>query len=283
MGIFLSCEKVIPYKGPSPARKLVLNGAFAPDSGWQVQLTQSLGITDDLPEHISFATVRLTSLSDGWEEELVHMDSGRYETRKHYGRIGGEYEMSVVASGFPSIKAKDKIPSSPMVRFLDTLSSDLDGIPVLQLQLEITDQETIDAYVIEVFERHPFIDQLAEAHLYLYEFDPKIANEGLGNDQGAFDRLFLPDTGWENQRSTITFAIERFPSLEPVGQDSTEIRIRVSAVSADYYAYQRSFVRYSLAYYYLSFPQSQGVHSNVDDGFGIFGAYTPVDIPLVIK
>lgn len=281
-----SCEKIIPYKGPNPARKLVLNSAIAPDSVWRVQITQTLGITDTLPNQITFASVQLTSQSEGWVEDLVHVDSGWYESQTHPGRAGDAYEIQVSAPGFPVIKAADRIPPSPLVRFVDTMSSNLDGIPVLQVQLEITDQESIDAYVIEAVEISPFSWQFPELeynhHLYLYEFDEKIENEGLGNDQGSFDRLFLPDTDWENQTSIISFAIE-WPYIEPVPEDSMEIQLRISAVSKDYYAYQRSFVRYSLAYYYLSFPQLQGVYSNIDGGYGIFGAYHPTEIPLIIK
>ncbi|MEM7655064.1 MAG: RNA polymerase sigma-70 factor [Bacteroidota bacterium] len=271
-----ACQKPILYTGPEITPRLVVESHFQPDSTWHLFLSKSQSINDSVSVR-RVLDARVLLKGPAWEEEMV-LSGLQYVTPSRRPVEGAAYELSVFADGLGSVFAKDTVPYAPDIEVLDTLTTAVSGQRAIVVELELTPHPLTRYHLIEAYQVLQYEgDSTVAFPVTLIDLDEKIANEGLGNNGGMFSQLYVPGTDWEGETQLLRFAIDRifFPS-DPQDPNPPRffIQLDVSGVSQARYLYQRQMRQYNISNGLGILPQALDIPSNIQQGLGIFGAYS---------
>ena len=268
----LSCEKVIEPPIPQLPDLLVLNGIFSPDSPWEVELTESGSSLDTLPlPPVTLARVKLLNEARGENIILEHIGEGKYQHPDIQPISSEEYHIQVEVPDFPVLTASSQVPAPVSATVVDTTTGTYLGDDALFFQLEINDDPEVENfYLIEVIRR----DQRdgSAFHNLLASLDENSENDVFGEDQLDTQRIYLPDKQFTGLPYITQFAtlISRNDLFNRPGEISLEIHL--FSVTEDLYEYLKTLELSQLRD--PTFSQPIQIHTNVDNGLGIFGGYT---------
>lgn len=309
-GYFTSCEKDIEFKGKISDPMLVLNSMLTPDSVVSARLSQSrfvLGESKPI-NPIPGATVSLFVNGDS-KEQLVHDANGVYRG-SYFPNPGDEITIEVEADGYDRVKSRTIIPGTPNVTVNDstvTTSEEEynDSMPAnsvykitrqdIRLQLQLTDAPNEENYYYikatqnyyrdgELLTSWPVELKLSEVLKDNITGTGFIFEElfGEGGDSNKVENLFsdffvngkdiLFDFSFHDTLESAAYVNgEKIDEEEEV---TVEYIIEIGEISKDLYQYVISGNKAENAKDYGPFTEPVQVHTNIENGIGILGAYT---------
>ena len=296
-----SCERTVTLDLPEHESKLVVNSIFSNDSIWKLSVSQSTGILDNddfgfmdnaevtiyqdgnFLETLSLETIETTTYdyTTGQEEieEIPFYTSENVATSNH------EYSVEVAVNGFETASATATLPTPVNISevTVENLFADVEeGYQQQEGSLSITfdDPEGENFYELKVWAAFEYTysdyifndsinDYIAQEvteevfyNIYLETNDVALSNDANKSGQSILftDEFFEGDTK--------TLALQTYDAIPLDGSIVVELR----SISKEVYLYNSSYnnQRWSRD---DPFSEPIFVYSNIENGFGIFGAY----------
>ena len=278
------CVKILNDDLKTKETKLVLNAAISPDSLYTVNISRTFNIFEDESAHnlpfIDSADVKLyedgTFLSD-----LKNIGYGNYINPGFYPEIGKEYKVDASYGSYKSIESKTTIP--PVVHI-----SDFDTV-VLQYFNEYNGHE--EQYIgILKYNDPEGVDNkyLLNCRIAVTDIDGSVywydqAIWPIEGDERFYDgsvngRLLWSDQYTDGNEVTVRFVFNTVYNYDKSKSRNTEkvhFLFSFQSVNSDYYTYLKSYdVYWESGGGEDPFAEPVVVHSNVENGYGIFGGYS---------
>ncbi|MDD2475190.1 MAG: DUF4249 domain-containing protein [Dysgonamonadaceae bacterium] len=311
IGCFISCEKTIEFKGAISDPLLVMNGVLTPDSVVSIHLSQSRFILGDVAPftHISDATVSLF-VNGSLKEQLTYDSEGIYRGT-YFPKAGDEIKIEVIASGHKAIKSQTVIPhplnivsdSTVTIRDEEYTSPGpqnivfINKVRSMQLQLKLTDNiNEENYYYIKAIQNFYRKDELVMNRMIELNLSEMLKNNSMDTDN-IFEEIFgeggstyLTDNLFSDfyvNGKEILFDFSLSDPVETIKYVNGEIAnnendeeleatleyiIEVGEFSKDMYQYVISGNKAANAED-AGFSEPVQVHSNIENGIGILGAY----------
>lgn len=253
------CEKEV-YMKPANSPRLCINCILNPDSIVTATLTLSRGVTNNFDfEPVDDATIILTT-GKGYIDTLNALGNGNYNL--NYKPTGGvPYNLFVAHEKYDNISSTTTVPAYPHIdwKITDTVSSyPSENKYFVKINVEIHDNPNeTNYYWMETFETNaPFIDG----------FNRSIDTE---SKYGYVYYYFLrfSDDDYNGQTMSLSF-------VKKLGY-----RRHVWTCDKHYDQYLKSSLKARLnAEKDLPFREPVQIFSNIENGYGIFGAVVATSI-----
>ncbi len=268
----VSCEKVLFMDLPDEDRKIVMNGIIAPGYGLWLNVSSSVG-TSEIPvySYVPINNAQVEYYQDGiLISSLVGNGYGDYYETDFKPEAKAEYNIVVIAPGFPRASAVVNIPERVDIMDFDT-SSVLKRVDIHNqnyheieffVNFTISDPEEVDNYYMlgaffsDDCTFYPLAAESADLNMNIYIKD-------------GIDVLAWTDqnTNGQTRQYDVKFKLSRYAGFE------TDIEIRLYSIEEAYFSYLKT---YSQNYTVLNdgslLYEPVLVSSNVSGGYGILAA-----------
>ena len=285
-----ACETAVEIDLPEEEPRLVLNSLFQAGSLWAVGVSESQSVLSNKPlKAVTTATVEIVESGSvvetlTYEPERVDRPfvSPLYWGRRHRPEAGRTYTIRAAAPGFPTAEATAYVP------------------PPLPLSVRVDRTQTVDTYFgaqdheITV----TFSDPAGTADYYALAVY-RVIDRGSGDGAGVYssigfssgdavlrenrlvdddffevdgdpfyDRAYFSDASIDGQAHTFKI---RTSTYDEEGLDE-QYFIVLQSLSSDFYEYLRTR---EISDYTGENPFAEpvSIHSNIQNGFGIFAGY----------
>lgn len=295
--VCFSCSKDVDGIESDFESKIVLNSVFMPGEIMTVDLSTSRNIFDSNStiQAINSASVEVTDLTSGTTHSLVAIGDGKYESETFRPDYGRQYTINVSADGFESVEATSEVPYPAFIKEPEAYQGDFDEegeLRELFVNLEFYSESSEPQYYVwEIVNEDSngsldfnYTDVLDNPVLL---FSDDSNTESVLADESFQTRVFLSNDGMSEgpiQTSfvTMTEPATAFQFGDEVDPDADVlINVRVMTVSKDLYDYYKSMEVYRLrGTINSSITQPVDIHSNVENGLGIFAGFTAKELPI---
>ena len=307
---FISCEKTIEFKGTVTDPLLVLNSVLTPDSVVSIHLSQSRFYLGELApfKHITDATVSVF-VNGSLKEQLTSDAEGMYKGT-YFPKAGDEIKIEVKADGYDLVKSQTVIPhasdivSDSTVTIIEkeyvspaqTNTTYISRERNMQVQLKLKDNiNEENYYYIKATQNFYRKDELVMNRIIELNLSEVLKNN-ITDGGNIFDEIF-GEGGNTNRTDNlvsdfyingkeILFDFSFSDLLESIkyvngeitddGNDDKEATveyiIEIGAFSKDMYQYVIS-ANEAANSKDVPFTEPVQVHSNIENGIGILGAY----------
>ncbi len=281
---FSGCVKIINDDLEKKETKLVINAAISPDSIFLVNLSRTFNIFDDessknLP-FIDDAEVKLYE-NGIFLTTLNNSGYGYYINPGFYPVVGNEYRVEASSGSYKSVESITVIPPAvPIVDFDTALISVTDEYNGKEIRyvgiLKYNDPGGIDnQYQLSC----KFLAMDSQGNMYWN----KTGIWPLEGDERFFDRgsngnLLWSDGYTDGNEVTVRFQFySSYVYEEGKSRDTQKIHFLFSlqSINKDYYTYLKSVgIYWETGGSDNPFAEPVVIHSNVENGYGIFGGYS---------
>ncbi len=296
----VSCERTVDVDLPPHTPKMVMHCLFSPDSTFQTALTISQDILE--PSEFNFVTDATLSLyeDDDFLETLTPNDfsfevwdnwgfeqtekEGAFFTSENVAKVDKTYRLEVSAEGFEDIEATTTVPALVEIEEVQTTNVFTEEGEYLDnafMNVSFSDPVGDNYYEIRAYADVIYAD-------YEYYFDSTLNdyvpgdvivtdtfrqeiyleyNDPLGLDAlGSGSSIFLEDGLFEGNTANIKLIV--YDNVIA----GTEILVELISHSKDSYLYKTSRIKHEWSRD-DPFSEPVFVYSNVENGYGVFGAY----------
>ena len=282
-----SCIKEVELVTPPFTSRLVVSSIMNPDSTIRVHIGQTLARTDTSSNHLSDALVLLY-------KNDISLDTLSYESRGWYFSTetpdtGSLYRIEVAHPSFPAVTSECLVPAPPVIDSVSfTVGEQLDkeGGPITRFTVVMDDPSNeINFYELILYSSNPSDPtvQPTQTSRIIQLDDPTLLSDS--NWDFAPSTLFYSDALFNGQRGSISFNLKWGGYPTP---DSPPYYLVIRNISPSYYHYLRSWsvhrfnqnttfnTRDPLTLLFQGEPVE--LYTNVDQGYGIFGAYNEIQV-----
>lgn len=314
--LLASCEKDIEFKGEMSKPLLVVNGFITPDSVIKVQVSKSRFFLSKAERTFPKVTDAKVSLyiNNSLLETIPHTAEGMYVSSIK-PLPGDVVKIVVEKSGETTVNSETTVPKKVFIVKIDTLNSKIiytsgyyDG-GTYQTDSAHTSTETnmllkfsdninernfyrISMRIVEHYE-----DSIAEKSHYLSSDDIVFGTDNTNPLDGGFsyNRYYeFSDDVFNGKNYGLKISHYRSeyrkpdentkPGYEDPNAPKIPLRveyfIQLQSISRDYFFYLRSLSKNSDSVPFFTEPVQ--IHSNVENGIGIFGSYSIHEHKVVI-
>lgn len=268
VGMLYSCEKEIPYLGDEIDDQLVLVSYIeAGDDKVRCSLSKTASILNT-EEIVFFNNANVQVRKNGsLIGTAVSMGDGWYEIQSEVA-VDDVYSITAAQEGFETITAETKVPAYPTNFELIDLQTIDDGYGAYyRARLSFDDPVGTDYYQLLVYEDPEFSNAYAAGFSTsnpIFQDD-----DGFGGSEWYYGNdAFFSDELFEGDRAD--FEIEFY-----LGSD--QAKIQLLRCSREFYLYQKSVNKYRETAGDF-FAQPVQIFSNVENGLGVVGAYSFVEL-----
>jgi len=268
-------EQIVEIEIPPHEPRLAINAIFlSQQDSLPVLVSNSLGILDTS----SFSDIKDASVQ--LQRGGSPVGAFSYNTRNGYytsllsetlGSDNAEYQLIVEQAEYPTATATQRMPKLPVI---DKVELEEDGVlddsgeRVDEVTVEINDPAgskeyyALRAYITARVETSPGDTVVYKNRIYLSSNNPLVFNANV-TDLG----LLISDGSFDGTTYRLTaYTYEQLP----FGQEGIEFEVELISLTEDVFQYARS-----LSQYYDAdgnpFAEPVTVHSNIENGYGIFG------------
>ena len=283
--LLTSCVKDSESNVEFGNQQLAITSISSPEGFWSLSLKETKSLFDSYQgyKNVEDAVIRLEDITTGQEISFVHQDTGSYISVGHIPQKGHQYELFVETEKFGLSTSRTYVPSIGDAPIDKHEPQNVEGGQVLEFDLSIQSKATQNNfYVYEVL-----IDETSDRYKRLLIYN----SEDIEN----YKEVFHPDTqtssnpkGDGNVVFTSSFAIIDSVSTSSIiiAQPSTSdgvpqvnvseqpLKIKIKAVSEDLYQFLKAENEYKRNSFIQSSNFQHSVENNIENGVGIFGAYT---------
>jgi len=296
-----SCTEVVELPFPATSSNLVLNCILHPDSIIKARITTSLPATDTNNRFVtvSNATMLLYE-NNNLLDTFAYGGNGTYELER-YPKPGSEYKINVIVPGYPVLTASEQVPLSPSVNvcydeFLTLLGGNYIDIIVYLSDVAKENNAYWFHVVLSDYKRLGRLkyDSTQTENIPVFYL---LSTSAIADDFNAIlDHTYgrngyryylrLEDKSFNGSvvEQTIGFTDNyfRFGKVATFTEDQ-EVIIHITNASQNYDRYLKSSFTYFLNQDFYEpnlFFEPIQIHSNIENGTGIFAAYNSISIPV---
>jgi hypothetical protein len=287
------CETVVEVEAPPHVPQLVAHGFFTSDGLWLVRVTHSVAYTSrDDPGSVEAAIVTVLA-PDGRMQTLARRDSGLFVGTDLRPMAQAAYTLRVEAPGFVTTQGSDQLPEKPNVAgFTAASTMDRGRRRLVDLSFSIDDPpDTANYYGVFVVQGRWRLDVKKgtitpltptlftfESDDPIFENNPEI--EFLGDEVRYYRDPFFDDTEFNGTLRDVTLRL-RYQDPDPQAdvQIWRAFALMVVSASDNLYEYWTTANR-QLTTGQNPFAEPIRVHSNMSNGFGVFGGFQYRALPV---
>jgi hypothetical protein len=288
--LFFSCKKEVEIPMPQAKKLPIVNSLFCAGDTICVSIYESVASLDGVPKIIDDAIVLLYE-DDDPADTLIYSENGLYVS-DIIAKIGSVYKVEAFCNGHKTCYACDTVPELPVltdVVFCDSALIDRDGYYISKAELSINSiGNQIRYYQVQMFARYFNFDD----HIGLKEHINEIYFSQINNPDPVFLEteasfleytfLLFSDNLFFNESYKLTVYYYDLYNQWSDYYSDYDLIVSMRAVSANYYKYKCSEIiqdfdgngLFSPGNNLLAMPVS--LYSNVENGFGIFAAYSVI-------
>jgi len=305
--ILASCSQVIEYEEFSGKQHVVLNSIISTDNIWNVSLSYTKSLSD--PNPIQLITNAEVKIKDLGNDQVIYCDYtelGYYDY--HLNPLEGHtYKIEVTTEAGTEVSAVTTVPEVLDVSTIIVDGIDDAGADIKTLEINIEDNpNSKDFYFWEVvpFTESSIIGERSDSGLEvdgeiidpIYEtiennqiIFTEVSKDNTENQKSLFDPVFISDTEFDGNFSTtliingrdITQSNQETATNEGTPVNTPLFKLVVMAVSQELYDHMVSLEQYqgtdAPESSHSAFPL---IYSNIQNGKGIFGAYSVKEFPI---
>ena len=280
--LLTSCIKEVDYYAPSFTPQLVLSSIINPDSLIKAHVGKTIAITDTSSAIVENASVFL--FENGVPiDTLVYQSDGWYFSHV-YPQAGFSYSLETNHPVFSSVSSECSVPPPPQIDslfFTVGESLDQEGLPLTRFKLRLDDPDpNINFYQLILYSGNPLdpIIQPMPSTRIIQLDDPTLIADA--NWDYAPSTLFFSDALFNGMNGEVSFNL-KWGGYPSAGDSPYYIELR--NISSSYYQYLKSWsvhrfnqnstqnTRDPLTLLFQGDPVE--LYTNVNNGYGIFGAY----------
>ena len=280
----IGCVKILNDDLKTKETKMVLNAAISPDSLYTVNISRTFNIFEDESAHnlpfIDSAKVKL--YEDGkFLSDLKNVGYGYYINPGFYPEIGKEYKIESSYGSLKSIESKTIIPPVVRVADFDTVVlqyfDEYNGYEEQYIGvLKYNDPENVDnQYLLSC--KVAITDVNGNVFWYDQGIWP-IEGDDRFFDGSANGKLLWSDKYSNGNEVTVRFvfySVYKYDEGRSRDTEKVHFVFSLQSVNFDYYTYLKSYdVYWESGGGEDPFAEPVVVHSNVENGYGIFGGYS---------
>lgn len=303
LSLLTSCEQDLEYDVPTTPPQLVVNGLFAADSTWRVEvstsaspgmgnrimslkdakivLTQNKSRTVDL--FLDSTVVSRSVSGQSSSTPLYH-----FRSRKSVPKAGHQYSIAVSHRGYESVNARGSVPFPGVLRMrtvrdIANQTISLQGRRMRKYDFSLLDHgDNNTVFMIELVERNK---DGSQSHRVDFFSDEAVFQEDARNSTASTEL----SSGWSySSNRGVFFTNQTFRGKEryftlyadsKFGEGDEQLMIRVTTLSSDLYEYLKSYHKQQ-AIQGNPFAQPVQVYSNIRNGYGIFAGYSVSEIQV---
>lgn len=288
----VSCEKVVDIDVPYEVPKLVINSLLNPDSSFSVHLSKSQYILDNaLLQNLTDAKVRVYD-GDNLLGEPQHTQNGKYILEGVRPVTGKTYTIKAEMAGMEPAKATEKVLPVVMVleESLDTLNDNNEHSIVYSAEFKIQDPAADkNYYMIRLYSEETGYyyynrqnQEEPEEFIYWRSLNVESPDPSLESNCMSECGLLMDDEFFNGKTYQIKITASDYNSyFSPHGDEQKEnsIYLVLYNISESAYLYYKSMEQSRNAEG-DPFSEPVKVYSNIEGGYGILTAVTPVYIKL---
>jgi hypothetical protein len=285
--IITGCKEIIEYDEKSVREALVVSGILEKDKAIEIRLSKSLNRFDDVGFQ-QLADKTVVYYQDGVRMgELRNAGNGRYVSDGFLATPGKTYRIEIYDNGKEIASAETFFPMPQPITNLDSIAKVINGKKRLMVKLnfdEPSDKENY--YRIELHENLfvPYLTSKNEVSVRMITIPGEINTEknwlirGMGlfseNDKfhdWAGNRFYIfADRYIQGNKMSLELDMPYFRTDSVLG---TNRKIYLQSISRDYFYYLRSVMQ-QLSTTENPFNEPVRIHTNINGGVGIFGAFS---------
>lgn len=279
--VFAACEKEIPLDQEETQPRIVVNGLFSAGDTIQIHISESRDILyeGELP-NLTGATAQLLNSDNALLGTFQHQSDGNYILTNYIPQAGNTYKIVVTNSGFDDIEGTTTAPAIIGVNSIDTLRKG----DRMTYEIKFNDDASVTNYYALTISKISIYEDEFTGEIYVNE-DPYFSTTEIFTQNGSADvdgskwgDIFLfSDASFNGQVCSFSAENEIYPE-----EDSVFVVVGLRSVSEDYYKYSISLSKYQQTQG-DPFAQPVQVYSNIEKGYGIFGAYSVYSDTLLIE
>lgn len=295
-----SCERELEYDLRAANPRLVVNSIFGQDSLFRIEVSTTAQPGEgsqilSLHDAKIFLTEDGLALSDfvldSAKTQATYMNEGDrpvertlYFKRTEFSKVhaGRDYDITVSHPGYETAEATAKIPRAARVEYHPERSSTnllLDGRDLMEVRFSIVDDGLPHYYAIElVTENNSGARRNIEFYSFETAFNANLANSGDVSGEGVWydtrEGVYFPNNQFQGSAKEFSIFLD---SEYLSGKEL--INLRVVSMSSDFYHFAVSYQqqRQNVG---NPFAEPVVVHSNIQNGAGIFAGYAVTEIEL---
>ena len=274
------CTKIIEINVPSHEPVLVVNSLFTDGQRIRVHLSKTASAFDYSTPTVENGLVRLFCNDE--EIDTLIFNNGYYYSDVVALR-NEKYSLFVSAPEMDDVSSEDSIPEKTMIESYvhrDSIMMDDNNHPVMQLELEFTDEPGPDFYELSVIADY-YVAGFNYRHSvgFKYSTDPVLVSTGL-LDYYA-ESIVFTDELFDGEQTSIkaNYWIQtgEMPLIGEGPEYGYILFVSLRSISESYYNYIRKQIiyQYSLeSNIFTGLPDPVHMYSNITGGYGIFAGYS---------
>ena len=280
----VACTTVVDFDIPLDKPKVVVNSLFSPDSVWRIQISRSNTIlANSAGSYFLPVTDAIVLLLDQ-DNQLLETFTGfsdQFFTYSYSGKSkpmpGQTYHLRVSINDEPDIRVVNTVPTQVPITSIEIDSSGvMDGEPI---KMHVSFKDPVmdkNYYTVKIIEDAVYFVNNDSVRL-TQEIYFEVIDQSLGNDERGQEKL-INDNRFNGKDYTFNLKLYRRYSYG-VQASEQHTRVLLLNVSEEYYKY---FSTKNLQDYTNGDPFAQPVQvfTNVENGLGIFAAYSSSVIEL---
>ncbi len=284
--VLAGCTKEHPIDSILIKEKIVVNSLTQADSLFTFNISSSIFITDNQrPQQITGADVKLLDENNNLLEQVPETSPGVFVSSLR-AIPQNSYYLTVDAPELDMVYSNIKTPSPTSVVSLDHKLTSFSLKKVQKVELQINDSPTEDNfYLINAYGL--ITDSLGGQYKFLttvFTADANTENGDINQNTDENLAVYIKDLVAHPMDNTIKTTvlvniedIERFASQLFLPVEQIDLVVQVYSVNEDLYKYAFSYEKLQQAGEHigglLGIPGTVNVHSNIENGIGIFGCY----------
>jgi len=274
------CTKIIEIDVPSHEPVLVVNSLFTDGQRIRVHLSKTASAFDYSTPTVENGLVRLFC-NDEEIDTLIFINGYYYSDV--VALRNEKYSLFVSVPDMESVSSEDIIPEKTLIESYvhrDSIMMDDNNHPVMQLELEFTDEPGPDFYELSVIADY-YVAGFNYRHSvgFKYSTDPVLVSTGL-LDYYA-ESIVFTDELFDGEQTSIkaNYWIQtgEMPLIGEGPEYGYILFVSLRSISESYYNYIRKQIiyQYSLeSNIFTGLPDPVHMYSNITGGYGIFAGYS---------
>lgn len=259
---------------PEHEPRIVLNSVITPtDTLVRVLLTKSVGMesAENVGSPLKGATVQFTS--NGQEVgDVKYADSTGHYLIPYVPVIGDQVKIEVLAAGLPTVSSSVIVPRSVILTNgkLDGTRRDMDGWEYKAVKFTIEDiMDETNFYEVSLIVENTHI---TDDSIYTYQYPIDWLESPISWLTYTYRGLAFTDAAFKNTSLELEVW---FDDYNYYNDGDVKLYVVVRTTTESYYEYMTTYDIHSWNQYPDLFSgEPVPMYTNIENGFGIFGAYT---------
>jgi len=264
--IFLgACEKNIKLEIPTSEDKMVVNALFYTDSLFEVHISKSQFILSDNTEAVAVENAQVKLYENRrFEELLTYYSNGTYTSTRIIPIQGNNYTIEIETTDLKTVRAVSYLPEKIDITNFEYKIELKNQLQLFACSVEFSDPpQQANYYLLSVFGAKKNESNFRKA-IYIDTHDSIVAENEFISESFIFTDKLIDG---KQKRLDFTFSSDVLENME-------KYQIVLNSITSDLYLYLKTRER-QISNIENPFIEPIEIHSNIQNGLGIFSGISP--------